>query len=52
MKAVAVTLGEAGSIHLEDVPKPSVDGLERYDELIRALTEDGEAIKVYVEVGR
>jgi threonine dehydrogenase-like Zn-dependent dehydrogenase len=27
-----------------------IDGLERYDEMIRALTEDRDAIKVYVEV--
>jgi threonine dehydrogenase-like Zn-dependent dehydrogenase len=27
-----------------------IDGLERYDEMIRALTEDRNAIKVYVEV--
>jgi glucose 1-dehydrogenase len=27
-----------------------IDGLERYDEMIRALTEDHDAIKVYVEV--
>jgi threonine dehydrogenase-like Zn-dependent dehydrogenase len=27
-----------------------IDGLENYDEMIRALTEDREAIKVYVEV--
>ena len=29
-----------------------IDGLERYDEMIRALTEDRDAIKVYVEVAR
>src|SRR5919108_518937 len=129
MKAIAVHPGKAGSIHLEDVPKPSVDdvpggrgvrvlvlssitggdrkaeinsdrinqgfvlgnkvmvgtvnaspadfrsgvddlikaealfpgwlqqllttpirGLENYEEMIRALTEDRDAIKVYVEV--
>jgi glucose 1-dehydrogenase len=27
-----------------------IDGLERYEEMIRALTEDRDAIKVYVEV--
>ena len=27
-----------------------IQGLERYDEMIRALTEDRDAIKVYVEV--
>jgi threonine dehydrogenase-like Zn-dependent dehydrogenase len=27
-----------------------ISGLERYDEMIRALTEDADAIKVYVEV--
>ena len=27
-----------------------IDGLERWDEMLRALTEDREAIKVYVEV--
>jgi threonine dehydrogenase-like Zn-dependent dehydrogenase len=27
-----------------------IEGLERYDEMIRALTEDRDAIKVYVEV--
>ena len=29
-----------------------VQGLENYDEMIRALTEDREAIKVFVEVAR
>jgi threonine dehydrogenase-like Zn-dependent dehydrogenase len=29
-----------------------IAGLERYDEMIRALTEDRDAIKVYVEVAR
>jgi threonine dehydrogenase-like Zn-dependent dehydrogenase len=29
-----------------------IRGLERYDEMIRALTEDRDAIKVYVEVDR
>jgi glucose 1-dehydrogenase len=27
-----------------------IDGLESYDEMIRALTEDRQAIKVFVEV--
>jgi hypothetical protein len=29
-----------------------IRGLESYDEMIRALTEDRDAIKVYVEVAR
>ena len=29
-----------------------IHGLENYDEMIRALTEDRDAIKVYVEVAR
>src|SRR5207248_5107080 len=28
-----------------------IDGLESYEAMLRALTEDAEAIKVYVEVG-
>ena len=91
MRAIAVHPGKAGSIHLEDVPKPSVDqipdgrgvlvrvlcvgvdgtdkearalfprwleqlpttpidGLENYEEMLRALTEDRDAINVVVEV--
>ena len=29
-----------------------IEGLENYEEMIRALTEDRDAIKVYVEVAR
>ena len=29
-----------------------IDGLEHYEEMLRALTEDKEAIKVYVEVAQ
>jgi hypothetical protein len=41
MEAIAVHPGKAGSIHLEDVPKPSVN-TDRKAEL--------NAIKVFVEV--
>jgi hypothetical protein len=41
MKAIGVNPGRAGSIQLQDVPKPSVDG-DRKAEL--------NAIKVFVEV--
>jgi len=91
MRAIAVHPWKAGSIHLEDVPKRSVDqipdgrgvlvrvlcvgvdgtdkesralfpgwleqlpttpidGLENYEEMLRALTEDRDAINVVVEV--
>ncbi|HMH46085.1 MAG TPA: hypothetical protein VK538_00060 [Solirubrobacteraceae bacterium] len=91
MKVIAVHPGKAGSIHPEDIPKPSVDqipdargvlvrvlcvgvdgtekearalfpgrleqlpttpidGLENYEEMLRALTEDRDAINVVVEV--
>jgi threonine dehydrogenase-like Zn-dependent dehydrogenase len=91
MRAIAVHPGNAGSIHLEDVPKPSVDqipngrdvlvrvlcvgvagtdkearalfpgwleqllttpidGLEIYEEMLRVLIEDRDAINVVVEV--
>ena len=35
---------------LEQLLTTPIDGLENYDEMIRALTEDTDAIKVYVEV--
>jgi hypothetical protein len=35
---------------LEQLLTTPVHGLENYREMIRALTEDSEAIKVYVEV--
>ena len=37
---------------LEQLLTTPIDGLENYDEMIRALTEDHEAIKVYVEVAQ
>jgi hypothetical protein len=78
MKPNAVQPGKAGSIHLEEVAKRSldqlpdrggpdlikqqalcpgwldqllttpIDGLEHYDELSRALSEDAAAIRVFV----
>jgi threonine dehydrogenase-like Zn-dependent dehydrogenase len=35
---------------LEQLLTTPINGLENYDEMIRALTEDADAIKVYVEV--
>jgi threonine dehydrogenase-like Zn-dependent dehydrogenase len=35
---------------LEQLLTTPIHGLENYDEMIRALTEDADAIKVYVEV--
>jgi glucose 1-dehydrogenase len=35
---------------LEQLLTTPIHGLDRYDEMIQALTEDRDAIKVYVEV--
>ena len=37
---------------LEQLLTTPIDGLENHDEMIRALTEDHEAIKVYVEIAQ
>src|SRR6266542_1373046 len=37
---------------LEQLLTTPIDGLESYDEMIRALTEDREAIKVFVEIAQ
>lgn len=64
MKAIAVFPGQAGSIHLAELPKPSVQDipegrgvlvkvlLENYQEMMRLLTEEKNAIKVVVNVAR
>jgi hypothetical protein len=35
---------------LEQLLTTPIDGLENYEQMIRALTEDRDAIKVYIEV--
>ena len=66
MKAVAVHPGTPGSMHVREIPEPAVDdipggrqllttpieGLHNYEAMLRALNEDPDAIKVFVEVAR
>ena len=58
MKAIAVYPGKPNSMHLENIRWLSemlttrVDGLENYEEMVRHLTQNKEAIKVYIEVAQ
>jgi hypothetical protein len=52
MKAISVLPGEPGSVHVAELPKPTLSGkrLENYPELFQKLTMPNGAIKVYCEV--
>jgi len=58
MKAIAVYPGKPNSMHLEDIRwlnkllTTRVNDLENYGEMLRHLTQNKEAIKVYIEVAQ